>query len=134
MKSITKLSMILLVAATCATGPVQAQDASTPPATAVPKPARPHDRYTGIIESIDSNNMILTLKVRTNEVKVKISATTKIMKDRLPATFADAAVGQRVRGSGKKGEDMVWTARTLDIVTKPRARKPASPPGTAQSQ
>jgi hypothetical protein len=137
MKSITKLSAMLLAAATCAAWPAMAQDA-TPPTTntapAAPRPPRPANRYTGVITSIDSTNMILTLKARTNETKVKITSTTKITKDRQPATFADAVVGLRVMGSGKKGDDDVWTATTMNIMTKPRTPAPAPAGGATPSQ
>jgi hypothetical protein len=138
MKSITKLSAILLAAATCAAWPALAQD-STPPATTntapvAPRPPRPNNRYTGTIASIDTTNMILTLKVRNNETKVKVTSTTKITKDRQPATFADAVVGLRVMGSGKKGEDEVWTATTMNIMTRPRTPAPPPAGGAAPSQ
>jgi hypothetical protein len=130
MKSIIKLSAIVLAALTCVTWPTQAQDATAPATNAVARP-RANNRYSGIIESIDSANMVLTLKVKTNETKVKLTSTTKIKKDGQPATFADVAVGQRVRGAGKKGEDLNWTATTVDIVTKPRTPKPTTPPAGA---
>jgi hypothetical protein len=140
MKSIRKLSAILLAAATCAAWPATAQDATAPappPATnattnTAPRPRRPNPRYTGIIETIDSTNMVLTLKVSNRESKVKVTSATKITKDRQPATFADAVVGLRVMGSGKKGDDGVWTATTMNIMTKPRTPVPnqATPPAT----
>jgi hypothetical protein len=136
MKSITKLAAILFAAATCAAWPAMAQDATppaTPPATnAPPKPPRVPTRYGGIIETIDSTNMVLTLKGRNNETKVKITSTTKITKDRQPATFADAVAGLRAIGSGKKGEDGVWTATTLNISAP--APKPVPAPGASTSQ
>src|SRR5580658_8000346 len=99
MKSIRKLSAILLAAATCAAWPATAQDAQTPApavtnaATNVPPRPRPNPRYTGIIETVDSTNMVLTLKVSNREAKVKVTSATRIPKDRQPATFADAVVG-----------------------------------------
>jgi len=75
--------------------------------------------------------MTLTIKGRTNETKVKITSTTKITKDGQPAEFSDAAEGLRADVRGKKGEDGVWTATTLRIMTK--APTPRTPPaaGTA---
>jgi hypothetical protein len=135
MKSITKLSVLLLAALTCAAGPAMAQDPTTPAtntAPAAPKPARSNPRYTGTISSIDSANMILTLKVTNHEdKKVKITSATKIRKDRQPATFSDAVVGLHVSGAGKKGDDGVWTATTLLIQTKAPA---PNPPPAAQGQ
>jgi len=131
MKSIRTLSAILLAAATCAAWPATAQDATTPappPATNTAPRPRPNPRYTGIIQSIDSTNMILTLKVANREAKVKVTSTTRITKNRQPATFSDAVVGLRVMGSGKKGDDGVVTATTMNIMTK--APTPTPPPAT----
>jgi hypothetical protein len=111
-----------------------AQDATPPATNTAPKPPpRVPTRYGGIIQSIDSTNMVLTLKVRNNETKVKITSTTKITKDRQPATFADAVAGLRVQGSGKKGDDGVWTATTLNINTA-TPPKPPSAAGTPSGQ
>ena len=120
MKTITKLSAILLAAAVSAACPAMAQTDTTPPATnapAAPKPAKVASRFNGVVASVDSTNMCLTLKAtnRTPETKVK--------KDGQPAEFSDAAEGLRVSGSGKKGEDGVWTATTLNILTKAAAPK-----------
>jgi hypothetical protein len=131
MKSITKLSAILLAVAACAACPAMAQDAAAPATNATPRPIRPATQYRGIIASVDSTNMILTLKGRNAETKVKITSATTIKKDRQPATFADAVAGMRVQGSGKKGDDGVWTATTLNINTAPRPRPtpaPTAPP------
>jgi hypothetical protein len=91
-------------------------------------------RFGGIITSVDSTNMILSLKGRAGspDNKVKITHDTKIKKDDQPAEFSDAVEGVRVAGSGKKGEDGVWTASTLNINTKapaPRTPPPAAAPG-----
>ncbi|HEV7927117.1 MAG TPA: hypothetical protein VGR14_17310 [Verrucomicrobiae bacterium] len=134
MKILTKLSAILLAAITCAAWPATAQDATAPapPATTntAPRPPR-NPRYTGVIESIDGTNMVLTLKVANRESKVKVTSGTRITKDRQPATFADAVVGLRVTGSAKKGDDGVLTATTLNIMTKPST---PPPPAATPSQ
>jgi hypothetical protein len=72
--------------------------------------------------------MILSLKGRPGspDNKVKITHTTKIQKDGEPAQFSAVVEGLRVSGSGKKGDDGVWTATTLNITTKPRVAKPAA--------
>jgi hypothetical protein len=141
MKSITKLSAILLAAAACAAWPVMAQTNSTPNTTntapAAPRPPKAMS-YHGVILSVDSTSMTLTLKARAGETKVKITSATKIRKDGQPAQFSDAAEGMRVSGSGKKGDDGIWTANTLNILTKPApkapaaATPPAAPPAAGQ--
>jgi hypothetical protein len=133
MKTITKLSGILLAAAICVAWPSMAQ--TSPPPAAPPStspstnaPAKPAPtRYTGVVASVDSANMVVTLKPRrgtTTETKVKVTHDTKIKKDGQPAQLSDLAEGLRISGSGKKGDDGVWTASTLNISTAPR---PASP-------
>jgi hypothetical protein len=133
MKTMKKLYAILLAAAVCAAWPALAQTAATPATTnaPAPRPMRPPTRYQGTIASIDSTNMIVTLKGRgTNPgTKVKLTSTTKITKDKEPAQFADVVAGVHVSGSGKKGEDGVWTATTFNVVTKPPA--PRTPPAAA---
>ena len=133
MKTMTKLTAILLAAAVSAAWPAMAQTDSTAPATNAPagRPARTPVRFGGVIGSVDTTNMIVTLKAttRTPETKVKITSTTKITKDKQPAQLADAVAGARVSGSGKKGEDGVWTATTFNLVTKPAT--PKAPVGTA---
>jgi hypothetical protein len=134
MKSITKLSAMLLAAAMFAALPAMAQTNVTAPSTnaaAAPKPPRVPTRYGGVVASVDSTNMALTLKAtaRTPETKVKVTSATKIKKDNQPAEFSDVVAGLRVSGSGKKDEEGVWTATTLNITTKSAAApKPAAAP------
>jgi hypothetical protein len=134
MKTMSKLSAILLAAAISAAWPAMGQTATNQTTNApAPRRARVATRYAGTIASVDSTNMIVTLKAttRTPETKVKLTSTTKITKDREPAQLTDAITGVRVSGSGKKGEDGVWTATTFNITTKPPAPKPspaAAPP------
>ncbi len=135
MKSITKFSAVLLAAAVCAAWPAMAQPASTPATTnaapATPRP-RPANAFRGIVASVDAATMTLTLKGGrggTVETKVKVTSNTKIKKDGQAGTFSDAVEGVRVAGAGKKAEDGVWTATTLNISTKAPAPKaaPAAP-------
>jgi len=138
----TKLTAILLAAAVSAAWPALAQTESTAPTTNAPaaRPPRTPVRFTGVIGSVDTTNMIVTLKATTRspETKVKITSTTKITKDKEPAQLADAVAGARVSGAGKKGTDGVWTATTFNVVTKPPTPKapvgaaPAAPPAAGQ--
>jgi long-subunit fatty acid transport protein len=132
MKTMTKLAAILLAAAVSAACPAMAQDTTTTQTNAPSKPVRPAGtRFNGIIASIDSTNMIVTLKAtaRKPEQKIKITSDTKIKKDTDPGEFKDAVVGMSVSGSCKKGDDGVITATTLIIRTKAPTPKP--PPATA---
>jgi hypothetical protein len=123
---------MLLAVAACASWPALAQQTATAPTTNAPAPARPKPtRFGGTVTSVDSANMILSLKGRPGspDNKVKITHDTKIKKDGEPGEFTDAVEGVRVNGSGKKGDDGVWTATTLNVVTKPPVRK--QPPAAA---
>jgi hypothetical protein len=137
MKSITKLSVVLLAAAVLTAG--AAQVPSDTPGTTNTSPAAPRARrvphFQGTIASVDTATMTLTLKGKAEapQTKIKVTSTTKIFKDRDPGTFADAAVGLRVSGSGKKDADGVWEASTLHITTTP-APKPAPSPGGPSSK
>jgi len=131
MKTIKKLSAILLAVAACAAWPAMAQT-NTPPGTnakVAPRPRIP--RYNGTITGVDSTNMILSLKARTGQPdnKLKITHDTKIRKDGQPAQFSDAAEGLHVNASYKKEDDGTWTALTVNIVTKPPVRR-APPAGS----
>jgi hypothetical protein len=129
MKSITKLSLVLLTAMACAALPVNAQDSTTnAPATPRPRAAR----FGGTITAIDATAMTLTLKNRAGETTVKVTSTTKIKKDREPAVFADVKEGLRASGSGKKQDDGSWIANTLNVMTPPtRPPSAATPPAAS---
>ncbi len=125
----TKLCLMLIAATALTAMPTMAQDASTGASTnaPAPRPARA-PRLTGKITAVDSANMTLTVTARGGtETKAKVSSTTKITKDREPATFADATKGLNVSIMGKKGDDGVWEATSVALRTPP-APKPAAPP------
>jgi hypothetical protein len=98
-------------------------------------------QFRGMIESVDAATMTLSLRGRGGNpgAKVMVTSKTRIRKDGQPGEFADAVQGMRVSGSGKKGEDGVWTANTLNIMTRPPRPKPvpatpdATPPSTKPS-
>lgn len=135
MKSITKLSLVLLTAVAFAAFPAQAQSDSTATTNApapVPRPRAP--RFAGTITGVDATAMTLTLKGRgadAADVTVKVTSDTRITKDREPAVFADIKEGLRATGSGKKQDDGSWVATTLRISTRvPRPPGQAAPPTT----
>ena len=84
------------------------------------------------IASVDTATMTVSLKGRPGSptTKVKLTHDTKIKKDGQPAQFTDLVEGLRISGSGKKGEDGVWTANTLNIRTAPPAASKAAPTTT----
>jgi len=134
MKMMTKLSAILLVAAASAAWPAMAQTTPTPPATNAPARTARAPRYTGTVATVDTTNMVLTMKAttRTPAFKVKITSTTKITKDRQPAEFKDVMAGVRISGGGKKDDDGNWTATTLAIAI-PRPATNAPPAAAKQN-
>jgi hypothetical protein len=132
MKSIAKLSLVLLTAMAFAAFPADAQtsSATTNAAPAAPK-ARAARGVSGAVSAVDATAMTITVKTRTaGDVTVKVTSETKITKDREPAVFADVKEGLRVSIAGKKEDDGSWIANTLRINTKV-ARPPAATPPPA---
>ncbi|HUD45233.1 MAG TPA: hypothetical protein VMR33_00300 [Candidatus Baltobacteraceae bacterium] len=135
MKSITKLSLVLLTAMAFAAFPTHAQSESAPTNSAPPAPRMKARGYFGTITAVDPAAMTLTLKSRGGDVTVKITSDTKITKDREPAVFADAKEGLRASGAGKKQDDGSWIATSLRISTRaprtpPPTPAPTTPPAT----
>jgi hypothetical protein len=129
MKSITKLSLVVLTAMAFAAFPVNAQSDSTTTNTPPSAPPMRARGFGGTVTAVDATAMTLTLKQRAGDVTVKVTSDTKITKDREPAVFADAKEGLRVTGAGKKQDDGSWIATTLRISTKvPRPPAVATPP------
>jgi hypothetical protein len=130
MKSITKLSLVILTAMAFAAFPANAQD-STSTNTTPPAPRMRAPRLTGTVSAVDATGMTLTVKVKGADVTVKVTSDTKITKDKEPAVFADAKEGLRVNVTGKKQEDGSWIATALSFNTKvprPPAAAPVTPP------
>jgi hypothetical protein len=133
MKSITKLSLVLLTAMAFAAFPANAQDAAPTNNAPAARPARP-PRVIGAITAIDASAMTITVKsTRDGDVTVKVTSDTKITKDREPAVFADAKEGLRATVTGEKQSDGSWIAKTLSISTRvrrtpPPTAAPATPP------
>jgi Domain of unknown function (DUF5666) len=96
-------------------GMAMAQDA--------PPPAPPQDRpgrgmaaafhgVGGQITAIEGST--ITLQTLSGETaKVKITSSTRVMKDRNKAKLTDFKVGDRVFAAGNQGTDGTWTAQML---------------------
>lgn len=138
MKSLIQHACVLLTVATLAALPARAADDSTTSTTTTntaPKVKKHAAGFRGTILSVDPAAMTLTLKGRSSDTTVKVTSSTKIKKDKEPATFEDAAVGMRASGSGVKGEDGTWTAHTLNLttMTKPASSAAAAPSSSTTS-
>jgi hypothetical protein len=136
MKSITKLSLVLLTAMAFAAFPADAQSDST---TTNAAPAAPRARARGVsgtVSSLDATAMTITVKTRAaGDVTIKVTSDTKITKDREPAVFADVKEGLRVSIAGKKQDDGSWIATTLRVNTKvPRPPASTPPPATTDQK
>ncbi len=138
MKTIKTLSAIFLMAAAFAAQPVMAQTAPSPSTNTAgtnmaAKATRSNPQYRGVVASVDAATMTITLKAttRTPETKVKVTSMTKIKKGPEAAQFSDITAGMSIRGAGKKGDDGVWTATTLNIAT-PKPAGPATAPAAKE--
>jgi len=108
--------LALAVLATAICGAAMAQDA--PPAAGQDGggPGRGMGRdFQGVggqITAIEGST--ITLQTFTGETaKVKVSSSTRLMKDRNEAKLSDFKVGDRVFARGEQGKDGVWNAQML---------------------
>src|SRR5271168_1049112 len=118
MKRIAKICLVLLTAMTMAAVTANAQTNSmetctnTPPAAAKPKPKR----YIGKIDSVDAAAKTITFTTASGVTQtIHITSKTRIRKDGQPATFDDATVGEKIRGTERELTPGEWTASTVSI-------------------
>ena len=136
MKSFAKICLVLVTAVTMAAFTTQAQTDSTssstnkPPAAAAKPKAR---RYAGTIASVDKDAKTITVTLSSGaSLTIHVTSDTKIKKDGEPGIFADAVVGQKVRGLERQNDSGNWVAGTVNIgEPKPKA---AAPPAAANKQ
>ena len=135
MKSLAKLCLVLLAAATMAAFTANAQtdssNTNTPPVAAKPKPKS--KKYMGTIASADSDAKTITVTLASGDSQtIKITSRTKIKKDGEPATLADAVAGQKVQGYEHKNDAGDWVAGSVIIgEVKPKAAAPEAPAAPA---
>ena len=71
-------------------------------------------RYSGKILTVDTNARVITLQ-GGEKAGIGITADTKIVKDKQPATLAALAVGQPVDGMERRDRAGNWQADTLNV-------------------
>jgi hypothetical protein len=97
-------------------GMATAQDA--PSSTPSDRPGAGRDGFRGAMGVSGQINAIegstITLQTVSGETaKIKITSSTRIMKDRNEAKLSDFKVGDRVFAAGDQDKDGVWTAQVL---------------------
>ena len=141
---ISALAAILGLALAGAPVTLQAQTtnapAATTPAAAAPAPATKPAKvtktpYKGTLTAVDTTGNTITIstsmKDPTKTLTLSIAPTTKISKDKAPATLADFTVGEKVTGSyTKDATSGTMTAASLRFNT-PKVKTPAAPVTTA---
>ncbi len=138
--SVKALAALLSLAFVAAPVTVHAQTsapATTPaPAAAPAKAAKKTNKvnYSGDITAIDTtaNTVTFTSAVKKDAGKsltIAISATTKITKDKKPATLADFKVGDKITGSYAPEASGTLTAATLNTgAAAAKSKKKAAAP------
>jgi len=110
------------------TTPATTTSAAAPAAPAKPKPTR----FAGALTAVDTTANTITITDKTKAPRTfTITATTKITKDKKPATLADFAVGDKVGGSYTTDASGTMTATTLSYRTPMAPKAKASATGTA---
>jgi hypothetical protein len=132
MKSLAKVCLVLTTALTLAAFTAQAQTDATSTAPAKPAPAKtPMKRYFGTIASVDNDAKTITVTLANGSSQtIHIGSKSHIKKDGEAATLADAAAGQKVRGTDHKDDAGNWVANTVNIG-EPKPKAAASTPDTA---
>jgi hypothetical protein len=116
----------------------QTQAAAAPVATTTPAPAtKPATKpkkteYSGTLTAIDPTASTITVTTKKSTRTIAIASTTKIKKDKKPATLADFTVGIKVTGSYTTDASGKLTAYSLytktAVTTKPATgTAPAAP-------
>jgi len=133
MKSFAKTCLVLLTAVTMAAFTAQAQtdaasSSTNKPATAAPRPrGKP---YRGTIASADKDAKTITVTLASGaSLTLHVTSDTKIRKDGQPGIFADAVVGQKVRGSERQDDSGNWVAGTV-IIGEPKPKSAPAPGAT----
>jgi len=104
-------------AQTTATGTTTASKAAAPKKTA----------YSGTLSAVDTTGNTITITDKTVAPKtIAITATTKIKKDKKPATLADFKVGDKVTGSFTTDATGALTAASLNTTTAKAKTKTAA--------
>ena len=120
-------ALVAILGLALASIPVTVQ-AQTPAPSTTPAPAKPKAKkadkieYKGTLTVVDTTGNTITVstskKDPTKVLVLKIVPSTKILKDKAPATLADFAVGQTVSGSyTKDSTGLILTAASLHLKT-----------------
>ena len=124
-KSIGKLTLAAILAASVLGMPLAVSAQSTNAPAPAPKPKAV--RFGGTLGAVDKAASTLTVDHKNGEkMTITVTSDTKIMKGGKPATLDDAMVGDRVNGSYIKTDDGKMTAKTVSFGGK----APVAPGGT----
>lgn len=101
---------------------------ATTPAPAAKAPAAKATRFGGTLTAVDATANTITISDKTKEPRTfTIAPTTKITKDKKPATLADFKVGDHVGGSYTSDASGVMTATSLTTsAAKAKAKTTAA--------
>ena len=134
-------ALVAILGLALASAPVtaQAQTTNTSTTPAAPAKAKTNKITLNIstITAIDTTANTVTVDSKSKKdgektLVLTIDATTKVTRDKKPATLADFKVGEKVTGSYVAEASGSLTASKLTFTTpKPKASKPAVAPAPA---
>jgi hypothetical protein len=127
LKSIGKLSLVAILAATVIGMPVRASaEDSTNSAPAAPAKAKA-TTFRGTLSKVDTTAKTITVSNKTKGDRTfEITSETKIMKDGKPATLEDGVVGEPVSGSYAESSDGKMAAKSIRFGAAKPKPAPAS--------
>lgn len=101
-------------------------EANASPATSATAASLPKERalpFHGMISTVDQSGKTFTINGKGNSRVFKITDETRIMKDGNPATMADLAEKQEVRGSYWKKADGSLEAKSVKLGARTEQEK-----------
>jgi hypothetical protein len=120
-KSIGKLTLAAILAATVLGMPVRvsAED-TTPAAPAAPAKAK-STRFSGKLSKVDTTAKTITVENKSKgDRTIEITSETKITKDGKPAMLADGVVGEPVGGSYTEADGKMVAKSVRFGAAKPK--------------
>ncbi|MBI4326605.1 MAG: hypothetical protein HY674_15270 [Chloroflexi bacterium] len=123
-KVMMQLLTLSLLAAVAAAAPLQAQTADAAKAPKAEQKAKKSSRapFQGKLKAVDKTAMTLTIELKDKSRTIKLSPETRFLKAGLPATLADAVVGEPVAGQVIKKDDGTEEAVSVRFGPKPEAK------------
>jgi hypothetical protein len=129
-------ALVAILGLALAGAPVSVHAQTSTNASAATAPSKPtkagKTQYSGTLTAIDAGGTSITVTSTKKTLTLAIASTTTFKKDKMAATLADFAVGDKVTGSyTKDAATGAMTASSVHTKTAKTAKMPAATPAAA---